>query len=295
MLKKFLPYFLGGVDYKQIQVQVGTKSEEYFTGNYGTKTEQYIIGYNTKQETYQDGYGTKTETYNTGRYNTKTEQYITGYQKKTVTELQGEDPYQFNNYTNNKVGKTTNRYATADDLHNQNATGSTCYLMNQDYVDINTSFISLHGRCLESSASANIIINVAGSSNNIIKTTTNRLVNGLSPFTSNDITSFRINGSGGFRSIQKVGAYNPNSSQTTVTKQVDDTSRPIYGTRIVTDYNSPIYATRTVTDYNNPIYRTRTVTDYNSPIYGTRTVTDTSKPIYATRQVPVYEWKWVEE
>lgn len=225
--------FLGGVAYKQVQVQVATRTEEYFSGEYGTKQEQYVSG-----------------------YGTKTEQYITGYQKKTVTEIQGEDPYYYNAYTNNKVGCTTNKYATAPSRTNQSSTGGTCKLINDDYVGVNDDFIWALNRCVGSSSDCKFYT------------------------TGGDLYAV-LDGGGGasedraeynspIRQDYKTGVYNPKCTGATyVTRQVDDKSRPIYGTRTVTDYNKPIYGTRTVTDYN--------------------------KPIYKTREVPVYEWQWVEE
>lgn len=240
--------FLGGVAYKQVQVQVATRTEEYFSGEYGTKQEQYVSGYGTKQE-----------------------QYITGYQKKTVTEIQGENPYNYNAYTNNMIGCTTNRYATAKSLTNQKATGTTCKLINDWYVEVNNAYISILSRCVESST-------VVRYHNSAVRNKTGRYADVYDAYSSvtseieqgNPSSEDRREYYNRYRAQRHLGVYNPNSTgSTTVTRQVDDTSRPIYGTR--------------------------TVTDTSKPIYSTRTITDTSKPIYSTRQVPVYEWQWVEE
>lgn len=234
--------FLGGVSYKQVQVQVDTKTEEYFSGEYGTKEEQYVSG-----------------------YGTKTEQYITGYQKKTITELQGEDPYYYNAYTNNMVGCTTNKYATSKNRTNQSTTSTTCKLINDRYVEVNDAYIGLLNRCVESSSAASFHISESNKfyGGDVYSSLDATLTTSGS---SEDVAEYN----NPVRPSNKTGAYNPKSTGATyVTRQVDDTSRPIYGTRTVTDYNKPIYSTRTVTDYN--------------------------KPIYKTREVPVYEWQWVEE
>ena len=226
------------------------------------KRAQVLVRYDDEQ--YRDGYGTKSERYISG-YNTKSEQYITGYRQKTITRINGNDPYQYNAYTNNKIGCTTNRYATSADRTNPRATNTTCKLINSRYVDTNNAYINILNRCVESGVAASHHINA-----------------GIGRY-GGDISSSIINvleNTGGgedraeYRNPQRranrCGVYNLNcTGATLVRRQVNDTSRPIYATRQVTDYSKPIYSTRTITD--------------------------TSKPIYKTRRIPVYEERWIEE
>ena len=240
-LKDIIP-LLSGTQYKKAQVLVRYDDEQYRDG-YDTKTERYISGYHTKNE-----------------------QYITGYRQKTITEINGDDPYDYNVYTNNKIGCITNRYATAGSLTNQRATGTVCKLLNNKDIEANIAYINILRRCVESRTSASWHINSA--------------LQNFGGDISRSITTVLLNNGGGSEDRQEyrnpvrrtrgLGVYNPNSTGATkVTRQVDDRSRPIYATRQVEDHNRPIYSTRTVTDYN--------------------------KPIYKTRRVPVYEERWVEE
>ena len=240
-LRDILP-LLSGTQYKRAQVLIRYDDEQYIDG-YGTKEEQYISG-----------------------YGTKTEQYIAGYEQKTITEVVGDDPYEYNAHINNKVGCITNRYATATSRRYQKATGTTCKLLNDKDVEVNTAYIDILNRCVESRSAASFHINAAlqyfggdllRSLDYVVDTY------GGSP---EDIEEYKSP----VRQSMGLGAYNPNSTNIAeATRQVDDKTKPIYATREVTDYNSPIYSTRTVTDYN--------------------------KPIYKTRKVPVYEEHWVEE
>ena len=240
-LRDIIP-LLSGTQYKKVQVLLRYDDEQYIDG-YGTKEEQYISG-----------------------YGTKTEQYIAGYEQKTITEVVGDDPYEYNAHINNKVGCITNRYATALSRRYQKATGTTCKLLNDKDVEVNTAYIDILNRCVESRSAASFHINSAlqyfegdllRSLDYVVDTY------GGSP---EDVEEYK----NPVRQAYKFGAYNPNSTNIAeVTRQVDDKTKPIYATREVTDYNSPIYSTRTVTDYN--------------------------KPIYKTRKVPVYEEHWVEE
>ena len=253
------------------------------------KRAQVLIRYDDEQ--YIDGYDTKTERYISG-YHTKNQQYITGYRQKTITEINGDDPYDYNVYTNNKIGCITNRYATAWSLTNQRATGTVCKLLNNKDIEANIAYINVLRRCVESREAISWHTNVA-----------TQHFGGVVSRSVEDV--LKNNGGGAddrveyrnpVRRVRSLGVYNPNSTGATkVTRQVDDRSRPIYATRQVEDHNRPIYATRQVTDHNRPIYSTRSVTDYNKPIYSTRTVIDYNKPIYKTRRVPVYEERWVEE
>lgn len=220
-------------------------------------TERYIDGYNTKEEQYISGYGTKSE------------QYITGYQKKTITEVQGDDPYYYNSYTNNKVGCTTNKYATAGSLTSQTATGRTCKLTNDWAVEVNDAYMSILSRCVEASSAVSFHkANVNNRLGNVYGGDAYDSVHDV--MQTNGGAEDRKEYNNPVRQSKGLGIYNPKSTgATTVTRQVDDYTRPIYGTRQVTDYSKPIYSKRTVTDYNSPIWR--------------------------TRQVPVYEWRWVEE
>ena len=229
-LRDIIP-LLSGTQYKKVQVLLRYDDEQYI-----------------------DGYGTKTE------------QYIAGYEQKTITEVVGDDPYEYNAHINNKVGCITNRYATALSRRYQKATGTTCKLLNDKDVEVNTAYIDILNRCVESRSAASYHTNAAlqffgGSiSRSIISSVENY---GGSPEDNEEYKN-------PVRQSYKLGAYNPNSTNIAeVTRQVDDKTKPIYATREVTDYNSPIYSTRTVTDYN--------------------------KPIYKTRKVPVYEEHWVEE
>ena len=90
------------------------------------KRAQVLVRYDDEQ--YRDGYDTKTERYISG-YHTKSEQYITGYRQKTITEINRDDPYDYNVDTNNKIGCIRNRYATAGSLKNQRATSTVCKLL----------------------------------------------------------------------------------------------------------------------------------------------------------------------
>lgn len=240
-LKDIIP-LLSSTQYKKAQVLARYDDE------------RYIDGYETKQEQFISGYGTKTE------------QYIKGYQKKSVTELQGDDPYNYNAYTNNKVGCTTNKYATSASLSSQGVTGTTCKLINHWAVEVNEAYISILSRCVESITAVNYHL----------KNSNERKLNGAS----GSVYETLDRGSGGaedrkeyknpVRASKRLGVYNPKSTGARfVTRQVDDKSRPIYASRQVTDRNKPIYGSRTVTDHN--------------------------KPIYKTRKVPVYEERWVEE
>ena len=229
-LRDIIP-LLSGTQYKKVQVLLRYDDEQYI-----------------------DGYGTKSE------------QYIAGYEQKTITEVVGDDPYEYNANINNKVGCITNRYATALSRRYQKATGTTCKLLNDKDVEVNTAYIDILNRCVESRSAASFHINSAlqyfggDISQSIFYVLDNY---GGSPEDREEYKS-PVRQSMGF------GAYNPNSTNIAeVTRQVDDKTKPIYATREVTDYNSPIYSTRTVTDYN--------------------------KPIYKTRKVPVYEEHWVEE
>ena len=262
-LRDIIP-LLSGTQYKRAQVLVRYDNEQYRDG-YDTKTERYVSGYDTKNERYISGYHTKTERYISG-YNTKSEQYITGYRQKSVTEIVGDDPYDYNVYTNNKIGCITNRYATAGSLTNQRATSTVCKLLNNKDIEANIAYINILRRCVESRTSASWHINSA--------------LQNFGGDISRSITTVLSNNGGGSEDRQEyrnpvrrtrgLGIYNPNSTGATkVTRQVDDRSRPIYATRQVEDHNRPIYSTRTVTDYNKPIYKTRTI--------------------------PVYEERWVEE
>ena len=288
-LKDIIP-LLSSAQYKRAQVLVRYDDEQYRDG-YDTKTERYVSGYDTKNERYISGYHTKTERYVSG-YHTKNERYITGYRQKIVTQINGDDPYDYNVYTNNKIGCITNRYATAGSLTNQRATGTVCKLLNNKDIEVNIAYINILRRCVESRAA--------------ISWHTNNAIQYFGGVVSRSVEDVLKNNGGGLedkqeyknpvRRVRSLGVYNPNSTGATkVTRQVDDRSRPIYATRQVQDYNRPIYANRQVTDHNRPIYSIRSVTDYNKPIYSTRTITDTSKPIYKTRKVPVYEERWVEE
>ena len=227
------------------------------------KKAQVLVRYD--NEEYRDGYDTKSERYISG-YNTKSEQYITGYHKKTITQINGNDPYQYNAYTNNKIGCITNKYATAASRTNQRATNTTCKLINSSYVDANHAYINILNRCVESNIAASHHINAALGryGGNISRSIINVLENYNG--SSEDKDEYR----NPVRWLRSLGVYNPNSTGATVVRrQVDDKSRPIYATRQVRDYSKPIYSTRTVTD--------------------------SSKPIYKTRKVPVYEERWVEE
>ena len=288
-LRDIIP-LLSGTQYKRAQVLVRYDNEQYRDG-YDTKTERYVSGYDTKNERYISGYHTKTERYISG-YNTKSEQYITGYRQKSVTEIVGDDPYDYNVYTNNKIGCITNRYATAGSLTNQRATNTVCKLLNNKDIEANIAYINILRRCVESREAISWHTNVA--------------TQHFGGVVSRSVEEVLKNNGGGaddkieyrnpVRRVRSLGVYNPNSTGATkVTRQVDDRSRPIYATRQVEDHNRPIYATRQVTDHNRPIYSTRSVTDYNKPIYSTRTVIDYNKPIYKTRRIPVYEERWVEE
>ena len=288
-LRDIIP-LLSGTQYKRAQVLVRYDNEEYRDG-YDTKTERYVSGYDTKNERYISGYHTKTERYISG-YNTKSEQYITGYRQKSVTEIVGDDPYDYNVYTNNKIGCITNRYATAVSLTNQRATNTVCKLLNNKDIEANIAYINVLRRCVESRAAISWHTNNATQhyGGNISRSIINVLEN------ANDSSEDKAEYRNPVRRVRSLGVYNPNSTGATkVTRQVDDRSRPIYATRQVEDHNRPIYATRQVTDHNRPIYSTRSVTDYNKPIYSTRTVIDYNKPIYKTRRIPVYEERWVEE
>lgn len=240
-LRDIIP-LLSGTQYKKVQVLLRYDDEQYIDG-YGTKEEQYISG-----------------------YGTKTEQYIAGYEQKTITEVVGDDPYEYNAHINNKVGCITNKYATALSRRYQKATGTTCKLLNDKDVEVNTAYIDILNRCVESRSAASFHINSSlqyfggDISQSIFYVLDNF---GGSPEDRDEYKN-------PVRQAYKLGAYNPNSTNIAeVTRQVDDKTKPIYATREVTDYNSPIYSTRTVTDYN--------------------------KPIYKTRKVPVYEEHWVEE
>ena len=240
-LRDIIP-LLSGTQYKKVRSLLRYDDEQYIDG-YGTKEEQYISG-----------------------YGTKTEKYIAGYEQKTITEVVGDDPYEYNAHINNKVGCITNRYATALSRRYQKATNTTCKLLNDKDVEVNTAYIDILNRCVESRAAVSYHTNAAlqffcGSiSRSIISSVENY---GGHPDDNQEYKN-PVRPSMGF------GAYNPNSTNIAeVTRQVDDKTKPIYATREVTDYNSPIYSTRTVTDYN--------------------------KPIYKTRKVPVYEERWVEE
>lgn len=240
-LKDIIP-LLSSTQYKKAQVLVRYDDE------------RYIDGYETKQEQFISGYGTKTE------------QYITGYHKKTITQINGNDPYQYNAYTNNKIGCTTNKYATSANRTNPRATNSTCKLINSRYVDTNNAYINILNRCVESSVAASHHINagLGRYGGNISSSIINVLEN------NNDSSEDKEEYLNPQRRANRCGVYNLNSTgATVVTRQVDDKSRPIYASRQVTDYSKPIYSTRTVTD--------------------------SSKPIYKTRKVPVYEERWVEE
>lgn len=227
------------------------------------KRAQVLVRYDDEQ--YRDGYDTKTERYISG-YHTKSEQYITGYRQKTITEINGDDPYDYNVYTNNKIGCITNRYATAGSLTNQRATSTVCKLLNNKDIEANIAYINILRRCVESRAAISWHTNnatqhfggvVSRSVEDVLKN------NGGAP-------DDKIEYKNPVRRVRSLGVYNPNSTGATkVTRQVDDRSRPIYATRQVEDYNRPIYSIRTVTDYN--------------------------KPIYKTRRIPVYEERWVEE
>lgn len=242
-LKDIIP-LLSGTQYKKAQVLVRYDDE------------QYIEGYDTKDEQYISSYGTKNE------------QYITGYQQKTITEISGNEPYNYNVYTNNKIGCTTNRYATGKSRTNPRLTHTTCKLINSRYVEVNSAYISVLNRCVESSTAVNFHIRQAqatGYGTNINSSLANfvRVNSGTS---SDDAAEYR----NPLRRINGCGAYNLNSTGAVKkTRKVDDRSRPIYATRQVTDYNNPVYSTRKVTDYD--------------------------KPIYKTRRVPVYEERWVEK
>ena len=240
-LRDIIP-LLSGTQYRKVQTLLRYDDEQYIDG-YGTKDEQYISGYGTKSE-----------------------QYIAGYEQKTITEVVGDDPYEYNAHINNKVGCITNRYATATSRRYQKATGTTSKLLNDKDVEVSTAYIDMLKRCVESRAAVSYHTNAAlqffagDVSRSIFYTLDNY---GGSPEASEEYKS-PVRQSMGF------GAYNPNSTNIAeVTRQVDDKTKPIYATREVTDYNIPIYSTRTVTDYN--------------------------KPIYKTRKVPVYEEHWVEE
>ena len=227
------------------------------------KRAQVLIRYDDKQ--YIDGYDTKTERYISG-YHTKNQQYITGYRQKTITEINGDDPYDYNVYTNNKIGCITNRYATAGSLTNQRATGTVCKLLNNQDIEVNIAYINVLRRCVESREAASWHIKAATQhfGGDISRSVTTVLSNNGG--SSEDRQEYK----NPVRRTRGLGIYNPNSTGATkVTRQVDDRSRPIYAIRQVEDYNRPIYSTRTVTDYN--------------------------KPIYKTRRVPVYEERWVEE
>lgn len=241
-LRDIIP-LLSGTQYKKVRALLRYDDEQYIDG-YGTKEEQYISG-----------------------YGTKTEQYIAGYEQKTITEVVGDDPYEYNAHINNKVGCITNRYATALSRRYQKATGTTCKLLNDKDVEVNTAYIDILNRCVESRSAASFHINSSlqyfggDISQSIFYVLDNY---GGSPEDRDEYLKNPV------RQAYKLGAYNPNSTNIAeVTRQVDDKTKPIYATREVTDYNSPIYSTRTVTDYN--------------------------KPIYKTRKVPVYEEHWVEE
>ena len=253
-LRDIIP-LLSGTQYKRAQVLVRYDNEQY-TDGYDTKIERYVSGYATKNE-----------------------RYITGYRQKTITQINGDDPYDYNVYINNKIGCITNRYATAGSLTNQRATGTVCKLLNNKDIEVNIAYINILRRCVESRAA--------------ISWHTNNAIQYFGGVVSRSVENVLKNNGGGSEDKQEyrnpvrrtrgLGVYNPNSTGATkVTRQVDDRSRPIYATRQVTDHNRPIYSTRSVTDYNKPIYSTRTVIDYN-------------KPIYKTRRIPVYEERWVEE
>lgn len=216
-LKDIIP-LLSGTQYKWAQVLTDYKAEQYIDG-----------------------------------YQQKTEKYVSGYGTKTITEVSGEDPEYYNRYTNNKIGKTTNKYATAESRTNQNATGSTCKLINDTYIEANDAYMDAYNACIMSSSAVSTLVNwirTYGSSSFYSAIMDFHSLYGYSTEGSKEIIDPK-------RYQYKCGIYNPKcTGQTTITRQV---------------------------------------TDYDKPVYGTRVVNDLSRPIYKTRQVPVYEWKWIEE